>query len=183
MHAALVEWHWHGKLFGETPVLVPVCPSQIWHQLALDRRRDFAVSWNWPALNLKVCVQRAVNTFLLGYKTQSVDAAWWNNRRLFWHPCRKQVNLSSMSSLSENAALLFHCSISVAWKVSSIASRLTHCGRVRQICVFNTVKLGTSASSPWCHSTRGNVSRGITSSSTTRVFGEYYLKISVHKNS
>jgi len=25
---------------------------------------------------------------------------------------------------------------------------LTHCGRVRQICVFNTVKIGTSASSP-----------------------------------
>jgi len=30
---------------------------------------------------------------------------------------------------------------------------------------------------------RGNVSRGITTSSTTRVFGEYFLKISVHKNS
>ena len=27
-------------------------------------------------------------------------------------------------------------------------SFLTHCGRVTQICVFNTVKLGTSASSP-----------------------------------
>jgi len=27
-------------------------------------------------------------------------------------------------------------------------SLLTHCGRVTQICVFNTVKLGTSASSP-----------------------------------
>ena len=27
-------------------------------------------------------------------------------------------------------------------------SKLTHCGRVTQICVFNTVKLGTSASSP-----------------------------------
>jgi len=26
--------------------------------------------------------------------------------------------------------------------------QLTHCGRVKQICVFNTVKLGTSASSP-----------------------------------
>jgi len=26
--------------------------------------------------------------------------------------------------------------------------QLTHCGRVTQICVFNTVKLGTSASSP-----------------------------------
>jgi len=25
---------------------------------------------------------------------------------------------------------------------------LTHCGRVTQICVFNTVKLGTSATSP-----------------------------------
>ena len=26
--------------------------------------------------------------------------------------------------------------------------QLTHCGRVTQICVFNTVKLGTFASSP-----------------------------------
>ena len=36
-------------------------------------------------------------------------------------------------------------------KLSQIGSRiyiLTHCGRVTQICVFNTVKLGTSASSP-----------------------------------
>ena len=29
-----------------------------------------------------------------------------------------------------------------------IAGTLTNCGRVTQICVFNTVKLGTSASSP-----------------------------------
>ena len=64
-----------------------------------------------------------------------------------------------------------------------LAPRLTHCGRVTQICVFNTVKLGSSASSRYCHPTRGNVSRGITPSSTTRVFGEYFLKISVHKNS
>ena len=62
-------------------------------------------------------------------------------------------------------------------------SMLTHCGRVTQICVFNTVKLGTSASSPLCHSTRRKVSRGITPSSNTRVFGEYFLRISVHKNS
>jgi len=52
---------------------------------------------------------------------------------------------------------------------------LRHCGRVTHICVFNTVKLGTSASSPYYHSTRGNVSRGIAPSSTTRVFGEYFL--------
>jgi len=44
------------------------------------------------------------------------------------------------------------------------------------------VKLGTCASSAYCHSTRGNVSRGTTHSSTTRVFDEYFLKISVHKN-
>jgi len=30
----------------------------------------------------------------------------------------------------------------------SVLSTLTHCGRVTQNCVFNTVKLGTSASSP-----------------------------------
>ena len=48
---------------------------------------------------------------------------------------------------------------------------------------FNTVNLGTSASSLQCHSPRGNVSRGITPSTTTRVFGEYFLKISVHKSS
>jgi hypothetical protein len=30
----------------------------------------------------------------------------------------------------------------------AIQRLLTHCGRVTQICVFNMVKLGTSASSP-----------------------------------
>ena len=54
---------------------------------------------------------------------------------------------------------------------------LKHCGRMTQICVFNTMNLGTSASSPYCHSTRGKVSRGIAPSNTTRVFGEYFLKI------
>jgi len=29
-----------------------------------------------------------------------------------------------------------------------VTLQLTHCGQVTQICVFNTVKLGTSASSP-----------------------------------
>jgi hypothetical protein len=33
------------------------------------------------------------------------------------------------------------------WK-ETLWHNLTHCGRVMQICVFNTVKLGTSASSP-----------------------------------
>ena len=32
--------------------------------------------------------------------------------------------------------------------INPLNTKLTHCGRVTQICVFNTVKLGTSASSP-----------------------------------
>jgi len=40
------------------------------------------------------------------------------------------------------------------WRQNEIAGAmdktpiLTHCGRVTQICVFSTVKLGTAASSP-----------------------------------
>ena len=38
---------------------------------------------------------------------------------------------------------------SVGWVTPDpLVQSLTHCGRVTQICVFNTVKLGTSASSP-----------------------------------
>jgi len=35
-----------------------------------------------------------------------------------------------------------------AFTLILINVNLTHCGRVTQICVFNTVKFGTSASSP-----------------------------------
>ena len=38
--------------------------------------------------------------------------------------------------------------VEVVVKVIIIIIILTHCGRVTQICVFNTVNLGTSASSP-----------------------------------
>jgi len=34
------------------------------------------------------------------------------------------------------------------WNNAFDRTPLTHCGRVTQICVFNTVKLGTSASYP-----------------------------------
>ena len=36
----------------------------------------------------------------------------------------------------------------ISVRVRKTSVRLTHCGRVTKICVFNTVKLGTSASSP-----------------------------------
>ena len=71
-----------------------------------------------------------------------------------------------------------YCNIS-----KRIVPFLTHCGRVTQICVFNTLEFRYICKFSLVHSARGNVSRGITPSSTTRVFGEYFLKISVHKSS
>ena len=46
-----------------------------------------------------------------------------------------------------------HLQCKLPWRWSRkflriIHNHLTHCGRVKQFCVFNTVKLGTSASSP-----------------------------------
>jgi len=38
--------------------------------------------------------------------------------------------------------------IDYCFYATNLYSMLTHCGRVTQICVFNTVKLSTSASSP-----------------------------------
>jgi len=44
---------------------------------------------------------------------------------------------------------LFFCFLSNAITFTyNLYKQLTHCGRVTQICVFNTVKLGTSACSP-----------------------------------
>jgi len=43
---------------------------------------------------------------------------------------------------------LRHVFISLTNTPHEHKQNLTHCGRVTQICVFNTVKLGTSASSP-----------------------------------
>ena len=112
---------------------------------------------------------------------------------IFKSACRQQCQqvLTSCAVGSSNMHVYTIClhSVPLSFPSHSVVhnrcqySQLTHCGWVTQICVFNTVKLGTSASSPQCHSTTGNFSRGITPSSTTRVFGEYFLKISVHKSS
>jgi hypothetical protein len=42
---------------------------------------------------------------------------------------------------------IYYCMV-VAFHNRDVVVILTHCGRVTQICVFNAVKLGTSASSP-----------------------------------
>jgi len=68
-----------------------------------------------------------------------------------------------------NTSLLFQL-------MHTIYSTLKHCGRVTQICVFNTVKLGTSASS-LSATPQGGMFPEVTPSSTTMVFGEYFLKI------
>jgi len=82
-----------------------------------------------------------------------------------YHRCRIQVSIKSnfrlewhyffrsqlwyyifqyhFNTVSRSA---FDCSYLVCVFVHRLV--LPHCGRVTQICVFNTVKLGTSASSP-----------------------------------
>ena len=60
--------------------------------------------------------------------------------------------LSQWTILSPQKRLIFHsessCICQITWRLILKRVFLTHCGRVTQICVFNTVKLGTSASSP-----------------------------------
>jgi len=51
------------------------------------------------------------------------------------------------TSISVSSNLNF-CMLDVLTLIPFVLFMLTHCGRVTQICVFNTVKLGTSASSP-----------------------------------
>ena len=54
---------------------------------------------------------------------------------------------SSGAHQTSVAASVFRMNVEVE-VFSAVVGLLTHCGRVTQICVFNTVKLGTSASSP-----------------------------------
>jgi hypothetical protein len=58
--------------------------------------------------------------------------------------CRRVVGCKLNSHSQQFISL--HCKF-LFFKLRVIPL-LTHCGRVTQICVFNTVKLGTSASSP-----------------------------------
>jgi len=65
---------------------------------------------------------------------------------------RKSLNISQWDRISD-VRFKTHCSAGGNGKgfLPSFCLDqwfLTHCGRVTQICVFNTVKLGKSASSP-----------------------------------
>ena len=61
-------------------------------------------------------------------------------------PC---IHFSCQPFSKRNGKLVFVIAIKVYMAVEvKLYSFLTHCGRVTQICVFHTVKLGTSASSP-----------------------------------
>jgi len=65
------------------------------------------------------------------------------------------MNLSTILANDQLYAQIFNTFITILCMFRAISCSssggqilLTHCGRVTQICVFNTVKLGTSASSP-----------------------------------
>jgi len=68
---------------------------------------------------------------------KNVEVAMVKFKLLFWHlPGETEESSKIPQSHQLVPALILKLGI------------LTHCGRVTQICVFNTVKLGTSASSP-----------------------------------
>ena len=119
--------------------------------------------------NMKLQFQGTVNLVLVGFVGLCV--------KMFCIRLAVQYSLSA-SNVNQKPHPHSYCNITLYFiPCNCLLPSLTHCGRVTQICVFNTVKLGTSASSPQCHSTRRNVSRDITPSSTTRVFDVYFLKI------
>jgi len=82
---------------------------------------------------------------ILNSKTICFTNKWsyFTNQFICCRPTRdnsdKHLIYSNFGSFREHILGLFHC---------LKKNDLTHCGWVTQICVFNTVKLGTSASSP-----------------------------------
>ena len=70
----------------------------------------------------------------------------------WWHIASERRDMSQCLSVTSHvvscAVPVGNVSCMLFKEGRSSKFRLTHCGRVAQICVFNTVKLGTSASSP-----------------------------------
>jgi hypothetical protein len=68
----------------------------------------------------------------------------------------RAAHLANITTFTPQSASRVHSPFYSQFFTSSVVSlnfqnlcvSLTHCGRMTQICVFNTVKLGTSASSP-----------------------------------
>jgi len=71
---------------------------------------------------------------------------WYGNGEFKTPPSLAHSSIISDSVIAVRK--LFDFSVHSSVNLSQLRSKLTHCGRVTQICVFNTVKLGTSASSP-----------------------------------
>ena len=68
-----------------------------------------------------------------------------------WHGQGKLYHIFYSEKCSQNEkALILYLNVYMqhTLPVLVLPTFLTHCGRVTQICIFNTVKLGTSASSP-----------------------------------
>jgi len=61
--------------------------------------------------------------------------------------CPSHLIVCTLMNLTISAPSV-NLSISMLFRILHTLSVLTHCGRVTQICVFNRVKLGTSASFP-----------------------------------
>ena len=138
--------------FGESHALMT-------HLFPLIRRLliyDIFVNCNWVATRWQLFVTH-INTKNTGNVTkQTIHRTTQQLGRLRAVPrlCRfyPGICLTTEKKHGKTSVRVVHsstvCYFRLVICLPSLKSLLTHCGRVTQICVFHTVKLGTSASSP-----------------------------------
>ena len=87
--------------------------------------------------------------YLLSFWARGANLYWMFTRH--WNNLQYDASKLSLPYATEFLRKLYAVGARVLKRARSPCPRpkiLTHCGRVTHICVFNTVKLGTSASSP-----------------------------------
>jgi len=122
------------RLHSKSPMLYRLALHDNWNALSLASRA-LKDKFSTPTVPLTTVLQNR-QVFLPGPICAFVIISRWILRRI--------RNVSDKSCReNENMPFIFNNPPTPRkWCC------LTHCGRVTQICVFNTVKLGTSASSP-----------------------------------
>jgi len=94
---------------------------------------------------LKTCQK---NVLPLPYSLKTVVAESSKTLIIIYHTTRCHIPEKSFSHSQQEPQISHDTLCDSCLQFTSNLSKLTHCGRVRQICVFNAVNLGTSASSP-----------------------------------
>jgi len=166
-------WQQHGTRYGKGQFYVTTARYKIWQGTILrdnstvqDMARDnFSFSWwklimDFHNLYISIINMRVRSTgqnhhvYYMFCKHQDV----FPYLSMFYSCMNMHVHFNHWLRNAVARAIVTHIPLlllqSSRLSVQNIqfclleTTKLTHCGRVTQICVFNTVKLGTSASSP-----------------------------------